>query len=58
MEILNSMKIKKMEHIKDFEEKNKETARNTWDSWIKDLEETDQPETCNIDDSDCEACGS
>jgi len=52
------MKIKKMEHIKDFEEKNKETARITWDSWIKDLEETDQPETCNIDDPDCEACGS
>lgn len=58
MEILNSMKIKKMEHIKDFEEKNKETARTTWDSWIKDLEETDQPETCNMDDPDCEACGS
>ena len=44
--------------VEDFEEKNKETARATWDSWIKDLEETDQPETCNIDDPDCEACGS
>jgi len=48
----------KMEDIKDFEERNRETARTTWDSWIKDLEETDQPETCNMDDPDCEACGS
>jgi len=49
---------KTMDDIKDFEEKNRETARTTWDSWIKDLEETDQPETCNMDDTDCEACGS
>tara|TARA_R110002096_G_scaffold417835_1_gene621628 strand:+ start:274 stop:417 length:144 start_codon:yes stop_codon:yes gene_type:complete len=37
---------------------NEDIARNTWDSWISVLEEGDQPETCNIDDSDCEACGS
>jgi len=41
------------------EELLKETiARETWDSWIEDLEEQDQPETCSIDDDDCEACGS
>ena len=35
-----------------------EAARNTWDSWIVDLEEQEQPETCGIYDDDCEACGS
>jgi len=33
-------------------------ARNTWDSWISDLEDKDQP-TCDIDNpEDCENCGS
>ena len=37
----------------------KDSARkDTLDSWIVDLEEKDQPEACNIDDEDCEACGS
>jgi len=40
------------------EERNKEVARETWDSWIVDLTDQDQPETCGIDDDDCEACGS
>ena len=49
-----------MEDIKDFEDKkrNEEIARQTWDSWIVDLTEQDQPETCSIDDDDFEACGS
>ena len=49
-----------MEDIKDFEDKkrNEEIASQTWDSWIVDLTEQDQPETCSIDDDDCEACGS
>ena len=49
-----------MEDIKDFEDKkrNEEIARQTWDSWIVDLTEQDQPEACSIDDDDCEACGS
>lgn len=38
--------------------KNEETARDTWDSWVGSLEEKDQPESCTIDDPDCEACGS
>ena len=38
--------------------KSEEVARNTWDSWIVDLEEADQPDACSIDDDDCEACGS
>ena len=53
-------KNNKMEDIKDLEEKkrNEEVARQTWDSWIVDLTDQDQPETCGIDDDDCEACGS
>ncbi len=49
-----------MEDIKDLEEKkrNEEVARKTWDSWIVDLTDQDQPDTCGIDDDDCEACGS
>jgi hypothetical protein len=38
--------------------KNEEVARETWDSWIVDLEDKDQPDACSIDDEDCEACGS
>ena len=37
---------------------NEEVARKQWDSWLTDLEEGDQPESCKIDDPDCEACGS
>jgi hypothetical protein len=40
------------------EKKNKETSKITWDSWLEDLKEKEQP-TCNLDDpEDCEACGS
>jgi len=40
------------------EERNKETARLQWDSWITNLKEKEQPKSCDIDDDDCEACGS
>jgi len=26
--------------------------------YLKDLEDKEQPDACNIDDEDCEACGS
>ncbi len=33
-------------------------ARETWDSWIVDLEDKEQP-SCNIDNpDDCDSCGS
>lgn len=36
----------------------KKLARETWDSWIIDLEEQDQP-ACDIENQeDCENCGS
>ena len=38
--------------------KSEEASSETFDSWIVDLEEAEQPETCSIDDEDCEACGS
>jgi hypothetical protein len=28
------------------------------EDFINDLEETEQPQACNIDDPECEACGS
>lgn len=37
--------------------KNK-NEEETFESWIVDLTDQDQPETCGIDDDDCEACGS
>jgi len=38
--------------------RNEEIAKETWESWIVDLEDKEQPETCSIDDENCEACGS
>jgi len=31
---------------------------DSFDSWLGDLEEKDQPQACSIDNPDCEACGS
>jgi hypothetical protein len=39
-------------------EEEKKQARETWDSWLNDMSERDQPEACNIDNPDCENCGS
>lgn len=30
----------------------------SFNAWIEDLEESKQPEACNIDDPNCENCGS
>jgi len=38
--------------------KSEEATENAFESWIVDLEEQEQPEACNIDDPDCENCGS
>ena len=38
--------------------RSEESKNDTFDSWVEDLEEAEQPETCSIDDEDCEACGS
>ena len=43
---------------KDEKKRNEEIAKETWEGWIVDLEDKEQPETCSIDDEDCEACGS
>ena len=36
----------------------KTIARNTWDGWLNDLEDKEQPEACSIDNPECENCGS
>ena len=38
--------------------KDKDKAKTIFDSWVKELEDQEQPEVCNIEDDDCEACGS
>tara|TARA_B100000767_G_C19637383_1_gene481007 strand:- start:431 stop:583 length:153 start_codon:yes stop_codon:yes gene_type:complete len=30
----------------------------SFDSWLNDLEDKEQPQACSIDDPECEACGS
>ena len=36
----------------------KEVAEKTFENWIEDLQEQEQPEVCTVDGEDCEACGS
>jgi len=38
--------------------RSEESSSDTFESWIVDLTDQDQPDTCSIDDEDCEACGS
>ena len=47
-----------MEYEKELSRKADKSKQDTLDSWIVDLEEKEQPEACNLDDEDCEACGS
>lgn len=35
-----------------------EQARNTWDEWLNDMSDREQPVACDIDNPDCENCGS
>lgn len=50
------------EDLKDWQKeaikRAEESKNNTFESWIVDLEDKEQPKTCSIDDEDCEACGS
>tara|TARA_X000001382_G_scaffold77403_1_gene54193 strand:+ start:205 stop:375 length:171 start_codon:yes stop_codon:yes gene_type:complete len=46
------------EHTKDLSNKSEESKKDTFESWIVDLEEAEQPNACSIDNPDCENCGS
>ena len=46
------------EYIKDSVKRADESKHDTFDSWILDLEDQEQPEACSIDNPDCENCGS
>ena len=46
------------EFIKDSANKAEESKQNTFDSWLVDLEDKEQPQACSIDNPDCENCGS
>ena len=48
----------KREFDKEVLKRAKEASKDTFDSWVVDLEGQDQPEACSIDDPDCENCGS
>tara|TARA_R110000744_G_scaffold49488_4_gene107540 strand:+ start:604 stop:954 length:351 start_codon:yes stop_codon:yes gene_type:complete len=52
------MKDRDEKEIKKLAEEAKESEGDSFDSWLGDLEEKEQPKTCDIDDEDCEACGS
>ena len=41
--------------MKDEKEKDVDT---TWDAWLEDMSDREQPEACSIDNPDCENCGS
>jgi hypothetical protein len=59
MKGINQMMIERdKEELKKESERAEESKQDTFDSWLVDLEEKEQPETCDIDDEDCEACGS
>lgn len=45
-------------YMKELAKRADESRQETFDSWIVDLEEVEQPKACAINDSDCEACGS
>ena len=30
----------------------------TWDAWLNDMSDREQPDVCSVDNPDCEACGS
>jgi len=30
----------------------------TWNEWLNDMSDRDQPEACGVDNPECEACGS
>ena len=46
------------EYIKDSLKKADESKKDMFDSWLTDLEEKEQPESCSMDNPDCENCGS
>jgi len=46
------------QYIKDSIKRADESKQNTFDSWLIDLEDKEQPEACSIDNPDCENCGS
>lgn len=47
-----------LKQLKKEAERADESRQDTFDSWIVDLEDKEQPDACSLDDEDCEACGS
>jgi len=49
-----------MENLKSMtnKEKNEETAKVFWESWIIDSEENTEDAECNVDDSERQTCDS
>ena len=46
------------EEKEEQKKKNEDVAESTWDNWIDAMTDQVQPDVCDIDDEDCEACGS
>ena len=45
-------------YMKELIKRADESKQNTFNSWVVDLEDKEQPDTCSTDNEDCEACGS
>lgn len=46
------------DNIQANEEKLFEDLEADFADWVNELEKAEQPKVCNIDDPECEACGS
>jgi len=42
----------------DFEGASMDAPKDSFDQFIEELAQQEQPEQCSIDDPECEACGS
>jgi len=52
------MKESERKQLEEEMKKAEQSKQDTFDSWVEDLEEQEQPDACNLDDEDCENCGS
>gem|GEM_PF-284846 len=50
--LLLNIKTKQMSKDRETE------VDTTWDAWLNDMSDREQPDACSVDNPDCEACGS
>ena len=50
--LLLNIKTKQMSKDRETE------VDTTWDAWLNDMSDREQPDVCSVDNPDCEVCGS